>query len=186
MRVLSRILIACIALTAAPAFAQDTTTAQAFLQSIYKNYGKGGPGVNFDGSKARHIFSSSLLGLLHADERALGPDEVGVLDGDPLCSCQDWDALHDLKIALSPQSEDGLKASVSFALFQSKAASEQSLRSLEITLVRHRGQWRIDNILDQSDLKAPFDLRAELKKEIRQSRQRAAATPTPRQTRPRF
>jgi hypothetical protein len=32
--------------------------------------------------------------------------------------------------------------------------------------VPERGQWRIYDILDQSDPKAPFDLRKELEKDI--------------------
>jgi hypothetical protein len=166
--------------------AQDQASAQTFLLSIYKRYGKGGPGVNTDGSRARLYFSSSLVSLLRADQKAVGPDEVGVLDGDPICGCQDWDAIHDLKIALTTSAPGRLKAAVSFALFGSDAKAEQSVRSLEMTLVAHAGQWRIDNIVDKSDPKAPFDLRAELVKEIRQMKQRVSTTPLPRQTAPRY
>ena len=39
-----------------------------------------------------------------------------------------------------------------------------------MTLVPEGGQWRIWDILDKSDPKAPFDLRVELEKEIRASK----------------
>ncbi len=189
MHVLSRVLTAIalsIVFNAIPTFPQDQASAQTFLQSVYKRYGKGGPGLNIDGPKARLYFSSSLLSLLHADQKAVGPDEVGVLDGDPVCGCQDWDAIHDLKIVLTPGEPGRLKATISFALFGADARPEQSLRSLEMTLVSRDGQWRIDNILDRSDPKAPFDLRAELTREIREAKQRVSTTPIPRQTAPRY
>lgn len=194
MRVLLRTSVASfvfIFLSSPFTYAQDQASAQAFLQSMYKHYGKGGNGVNTDGPKAHLYFSKPLLALLRADQKIVGPDEVGVLDGDPVCGCQDWDALHDLKIALTPIDPAAvnpaqLKASVSFALFGSEAAHEQSLRSLEMTLVSQGGQWRIDNILDRSDPKAPFDLRAELQKEVRQAKHRASTAPRPRPTAPRF
>jgi len=157
------------------AVAQDVNAAELFVRSIYKSYRKGGPGIDLTGPKRALYFSSSLIALLRADQRVVGPDEVGVLDGDPLCACQDWDAVHDLKIAITRVGLDRVRASVSFALFGSEAAPEQSLRKLEMTLVDELGQWRIDNILDKSDEKAPFDLRAELHKEIRDSK-RAAKT----------
>lgn len=175
MRLQLRVSIACLVLLAMPAvsaFGQDANSAKAFLQSIYRNYGKGGPGIDFTGPKARRVFDASLIALLQADQRVSGPDEVGVLDGDPVCGCQDWDSLHDLKIAIALLRTGRAKASVSFALFGPEAAREQSVRALEITLAREGGQWRIDNILDKSDPKAPFDLRAELEKEIRESKSR--------------
>jgi Protein of unknown function (DUF3828) len=156
--------------TAGSLAAQNADAARLFLRSIYESYRKGGPGVDFTGPKSSRYFSSSLIALLHADQRAVGPDEVGVLDGDPLCGCQDWDAVHDLKIAITPFSADRIRASVSFALFGSDASPEQSIRSLEMTLVSQSGQWRIDDIIDESNAKAPFDLRAELEKEIRGSK----------------
>jgi hypothetical protein len=188
VRLFVRTSIACLLFAVLPiasALAQDEESATTFLRAVYRNYGKGGPGVDFAGPQARHYFSKSLLALLHADKTAEG-DEPGVLDGDPVCGCQDWDALHDLKIAIAPQAAGHLEASVSFALFGSDATTEQSLRSLTISLVRERDQWHINNILDKSDPKAPFDLRAELKNEIHPSKQRASQSPASPPTKPRF
>jgi hypothetical protein len=57
-------------------------------------------------------------------------------------------------------------AGVSFALSAPKSRTRDDFRKLEITLVPERGQWRIYNIVDESDPKAPFDLRRELEKDI--------------------
>lgn len=169
MRVLLRVSFACLVLAfvaVEDGRSQDVSSAGAMLRAIYKNYGKGGTGIDLTGPKARRYFSSSLLALLRSDLAAAG-DEPGALDGDPVCGCQDWDAIHDLKIAIELVGKGRARASLSFALLGPQASAEQSVRSLEMNLVSQAGSWRIDNILDQSDAKAPFDLRVELEKEIR-------------------
>ena len=176
VRIRLRVSVAFLLITLlgiAPAVAQDADAALLFLRSIYKNYRKGGSGIDLTGPKSARYLSSSLIALLRTDQKAVGPDGVGVLDGDPVCGCQDWDAVHDLKISITPVSYGRVRASVSFALFGSEAAPEQSLRKLEMTLVSQLGQWRINNVLDKFDDKAPFDLRAELEKEIRDSKHAA-------------
>ena len=168
-------IVLAAALSAVPASGQDADAAKHFLGSLYRQYANHGPGIDFTGPKARGVFDPSLIALLHADQSVLGADEVGVLDGDPICSCQDWDGIWDLKIAIQPLSDGRAKASVSFALFAPHAGTDRDFRSLEITLVPVGGQWRIWDILDQSDPKAPFDLRAELEKEIRASKRGSKA-----------
>jgi hypothetical protein len=161
--------------SAVPACGEDANSARQFLDSVYKQYAHHGSGIDFTGPKARGVFDPSLIALFHADQKALGPDEVGVLDGDPICSCQDWDGIWNLKIDLQPLSDGRAKAAVSFALFAPQAGTDRDLRSLEMTLVSVGGQWRIWDILDKSDPKAPFDLRAELEKEIRSSKRGSKA-----------
>lgn len=162
-----------------PACAQDATTAKQFLALIYRHYDHHGNGIDFSGARARSYFDESLIALLDADAKAVGPGEVGVLDGDPLCSCQDWDGIYDLKIDVQIGSDRRARAAVSFALFAPKAGADRDARSLEIALVSQKGQWRIDNIVDRSVAKAPFDLRAELEKEIKGARRGSAGRSKP-------
>lgn len=164
---------------AMPTRAQDAATAKQFLASIYRHYDRHGKGIDFSGPRAHDYFDASLIALLDADAKAVGPGEVGVLDGDPICSCQDWDGIHDLKIAVEAQQDGRAKAAVSFALFAPKAGTDQDARSLEIALLAQKGQWRIDNIVDRSEAKAPFDLRAELRKEIERARRTPSGRPKP-------
>ena len=168
-------IVLAAALSAVPACGQDADAAKHFLGSLYKQYANHGPGIDFTGPKARVVFDSSLIALLHADQSVLGADEVGVLDGDPICSCQDWDGIWDLKIAVQLRKDGRAQAAVSFALFAPSAGSDPDRRSLEITLASAGGQWRIWDILDKSDPKALFDLRAELEKEIRASKRGSKA-----------
>lgn len=158
------------ALSAVPARGQDAHSARQFLAFVYEHYANHGKGIDFSGSMAPNYFDVSLDALMDADVKAVGPNEVGVLDGDPICSCQDWDGIWNLKIDLQMLKDGHARAAVSFALFAPQAGGDSNLRSLEMTLVPEGGQWRIWDILDKSDPKAPFDLRAELEKEIRTSK----------------
>ena len=188
MRVFSTLLVAAWIVSAAMstrlACAQDADGAKRFVESLYRQYDHHGPGVDFSGAKGRNVFDASLNALMDADAKAVGPNEVGVLDGDPICGCQDWEGIWDLQIALQMLGESRAKAAVSFALFApettSKARADRDLRSLEMTLKRESSGWRIDNIVDKSDPKAQFDLRAELEKEsqdLKQTRQTKSRCP---------
>jgi hypothetical protein len=162
---------------ALPARSQDAASAKQFVESLYAPYANHGPGLDLSGSKALRYLDVSLKALIDADAKTVGPDEVGVLDGDPICSCQDWDGIWDLKIAIQMPSAGHARAAISFALFAPEAGANRDHRSLEMMLVWERGGWRIDNIVDQSEPGHPFDLRAELDKEIRELQRAKQAKP---------
>jgi Protein of unknown function (DUF3828) len=143
--------------------AQDAASARSLLKSVYKHYENGGSGIDLTGPKAKQFFDASLLGLIRKDQKAAAPD-VGVLDGDPICGCQDWDGIWDLKIVIRKESNSRANATVSFALFKDQTSRDR--RSLEIALTSESGQWRIFDIVDNADPKGPFALRAALKKDI--------------------
>jgi hypothetical protein len=149
-----------------PSCAEDNDSARSFLESVYRQYGKDGPGIDLTGPKAGQFFHSTLIALVRADQAMAGPDTVGALDGDPVCSCQDWDGVRDLKIGILVQSNLRAKAEVSFALGEVETGIDRDLRTLEITLTRENGKWRIYDILDESDPKSPIALRAALKLDI--------------------
>lgn len=158
------ILFALIFAPANRANAQSGDSAKQFLESTYRLYTKDGSGASFDGPQANRIFHSSLIALVYEDQRVVGSGYVGVMDGDPVCGCQDWDGIFNLDIDIRLLNRDRADAAVSFSLFEPPSLSDK--RSLIVTLVRERGQWRIYDILDRSDPKAPFALRKALQKEI--------------------
>jgi hypothetical protein len=160
------LLCACAAIPLA--HAQDASSAKQFVESVYKRYEKDGIGVPFGGPYAHRFYHSSLLALMRADEKAVGPGEVGVLDGDPICGCQDRDGIWDRKIDLRLEAPDRAIADVAFALGPPTHRSKDDLRHLTITLAPENGQWRIWDIRDESDPKDIFDVRDALEDEIRQ------------------
>lgn len=83
-------LIAAI-LAAGAAHAQDLASAHHFVAAIYAHYPTSDKRPSFEptGNNLAHaLFDASLVRLIREDER-LAHGEVGVLDSDPFCDCQD-------------------------------------------------------------------------------------------------
>jgi hypothetical protein len=158
------VLLVCLLVPTGSARAQDAASAKTFLQSMYARYSRNSPGVEVAGPHAARFLHTSLIALIRKDARAVGPGEVGVLDSDPLCACQDWDGIFDLRIDMRQAKADHAEALVSFSVF--KNAKPQHRSSLVITLATEKGAWRVWNVVDRSDPKFNFDLRRELQKEI--------------------
>lgn len=150
---------------AAASAAPDADAAKTFLTSVYKHYGAGGIGVDSVGPDAPRYFHSSLVALLRADQKAASPD-VGAIDADPVCACQDWNGIWNLAIDVKIEPPDRATAKVTFYLADPKDDPKDSLRKLAITLAAENGVWRIYDIADQTDPTAPFALRKALKDDI--------------------
>jgi hypothetical protein len=102
----SKFIIALLSmLLPATCAAQTKPQAEKFVRHLYSRYehpaSPNGPDTM--GRGAATIFSFQLLRLIRADERE-AHGEVGRLDGDPICDCQDAGgvALKGLDIQLSP------------------------------------------------------------------------------------
>ena len=153
---------------------QDSASAKAFLESAYRHYEHNGKGINIDSPAAKQFYHSSLLSLIKADAKAADGD-IPALEGDPICSCQDWDGIWNLAIAIQMQGDDKAAATVSFSLSRQKTKTD--LRALDISLAAEGGHWRIYDIVDNSDPKTPFALRAELIKDIEAHTHHTATKP---------
>jgi hypothetical protein len=136
---------------------QDAASAEAFLVSVYSHYQHGSrknhSGIDFYGREAQLYFHSSLLALERADVKANGPGNVPAIDWDPICACQDWHGVWDLKIEVHIESPQQAGANVSFAVFNPKDRPADETSKLQITLVKEHGEWRIYDILDKSNPK---------------------------------
>jgi hypothetical protein len=127
--------------------AQDAASAKSSLEGIYQHYRHGGPGIDMTGPEGESVLRyTSLLSLMRKDENAALP-EIGVVDGDLICGCQDWDGIWDLKIAVQMQGDGRAVASVSFTLRDPREKSSQDLRSLDFTLSIDQEKWRIYDVL---------------------------------------
>jgi hypothetical protein len=156
----------CACAPPAVARTQDANSAHQFIESLYKPYAKNGGGVPSSGTNARRYYHSSLLALMRADEKAAGPGEVGAIDGDPVCGCQDWEGIWNLQVEIQMQDATHAIARVSFALSPPGAKCGDNQRRIVFTLVPENGGWRIWNIRDESD-RQPFDVREALRNDIR-------------------
>lgn len=163
-------------LQAADSSAQDADSAKTFLVSVYQHYQNDGAGIETVGPQAGLFFYSTLLALMRADEKAASPD-IGAIDADPVCACQDWDGIWDLQIDVHQQTPERAKAGVSFALTAPKGRSSDALRKLLVTLAAEDGAWRIYDIVDLTDPTHPFALRRALEQDIASHQHPDAARP---------
>jgi hypothetical protein len=123
-------------LAAAAAAAPPTDTPKAFMEQLYAQY------RNSDYSPFNHpsqVFAPRLLTAINEDSR-LAQGEVGYLDGDPVCQCQDADGLKAAVIRVKLQGADKATVSVSIGMTGYKP------RPAEFSLVRTRAGWRIADV----------------------------------------
>lgn len=129
------LLIAAVMLAAAPPVIAVEANPKNFVTALYKTYD------NSDadplGSGARKIFSPSLLALIRADKAPNG--EVGKLDYDPICGCQDAEGLKLLSVTVKPLSAASIHAVSRFRI-------SATIRTVDLTLIKTPAGWRVDDI----------------------------------------
>ena len=152
-------LCAAIILPASCAKAQDLQSAKAFLTGIYQKYQRGGKGIDFTIPDMGSYYDSSLVSLFRQDVEINGFENVPAVDYDPICGCQDWDGIWDLKMDLRPVSGGKVEARLSFRLQDPKHSGKRAQRKLVVTLISERGEWRIYDVLDESDHLQVFSMR---------------------------
>ena len=118
---------------------QDTQSARAFVQQVYADYAD--PDRRHQSQRQDKFYTRALLRLVVAD-RTGHPGEVGNLDGDPICDCQDPGDPGQLKvrsIALAASNPASLKATVAFVIVHDP-------RTVTLLLLKTPSGWRIDDI----------------------------------------
>ena len=120
---------------AAPAAAQPG--AKTFVEGLYAAYRNHDSPSN-TGSTAPRVYSPGLVALIRADQKQAG-GEVGKLDGDPLCDCQDPEGLKLLSVKIAPISAVKAKATSVFRL-------GGEVRTVGLRLVHTPRGWRVDDV----------------------------------------
>jgi hypothetical protein len=125
-------------------FEKTDASAEGFLRRVYATYT-----LNQDPPLLETITTPTLRNLLHQEQVALD-GEVGVLDSDPLCNCQDSD-IKVQSIRFDHVSDAHATAVVTFTNFGKRS------ESVQLELAKVGGVWRIDDV---------GGLQNELKKEL--------------------
>jgi hypothetical protein len=133
--------------------APDSAAAEKFLRGIYTNYHANGHGVPNDKVKDADVYDASLIALMTADQKA-ADGEVGYLDGDPLCDCQDFD-IREVKLSIKPADKNRLDATVSFHNLDAQ-------KTLHLLLVETPKGWRVFDVMSSEG-----SLREGLEKDIK-------------------
>ncbi|QYE33865.1 YbjP/YqhG family protein [Polymorphobacter sp. PAMC 29334] len=129
-----RALLAATMLLAAPVLAAEATPT-TFVTALYHAYDK--PDADPLGRGAGKVFSPSLLALVRAARAPNG--EVGKLDFDPICACQDADGLRLLSV--TTKHVFGKNANV-----VSKFRISATERVVDLTLIKTTAGWRVDDV----------------------------------------
>jgi len=126
------------ALSTCAGVAQTPSDARQFLETVYAQYTPSGTPTAMYDAKAASVLSPSLFRLVQENAKVLQGD-VGILDADPVCVCQDYDTIHVARIDVQSDGERRANASVTFSNLQSR----QTVR-FKLVAVGHA--WRIDDI----------------------------------------
>ncbi|HEY1880428.1 MAG TPA: hypothetical protein VGG68_10905 [Caulobacteraceae bacterium] len=88
------------------------------------------------------MFDPSLAGLIDEDTRLAG-GEVGALDGDPLCDCQD-DSGNSFTLGVTRA--NGPNGAVVEVVRHDHNVKPPAAETIRIVLRRAEGAWRIDDV----------------------------------------
>lgn len=111
-------------------------TPKAYMERVYASYRKK------DFSPFDHperYFAPKLLAAIKEDAR-LAKGEVGYVDGDPICQCQDTAGLHSKVVRVTAQGPAKALAEVILDFTDSTA------RRVRFSLVRTNAGWRIADV----------------------------------------
>ena len=117
--------------------AQDISNARSFLSHIYAGYH---PDAGLDAILPdEEVYTPALIAAMQANSDAYA-GEVGYLDGDPLCDCQDTaQDLRQLVFDIQPLADGQLRAST-------QLDDPQHPLQLQLTLQRQGSSWRVADI----------------------------------------
>lgn len=130
-------LLAALALSL-PATSADLASARAFTAKLYRAYERGDP--NYLGRDADKTFAESLLRRIRRDQQTAPKDEVGTLDGDPICDCQDAEGL---KLKRLDMTGEAPGQAVATATLQFPGGE---VREVRLDLVATPRGWRVADV----------------------------------------
>jgi hypothetical protein len=130
---------AFLLLTAVPAWAAPSAaSAEQFLRGLYAKYKPHGKPVSFVYPDAKAIVDPAMLKLLKHDQ-TMSKGEVGAMDSDPVCNCQDWGTLKVTALKVTMSGAGAASADVTFK-------DLDDVQNMRFSLVYLDGGWRIHDI----------------------------------------
>jgi Protein of unknown function (DUF3828) len=113
----------------------NAAAARAFLQSIYRNYGKGRNGIRLD--HPERYFEPVLAAAMRKDQdEAEKRGDESKMDADPFCDCQDFEGMSPAVIGPVTVTGNRATATVRFAFGADR-------NEVHFTLVWTRLGWRV-------------------------------------------
>ncbi|MES2443557.1 MAG: hypothetical protein V4574_12070 [Pseudomonadota bacterium] len=113
----------------------NAAAARAFLQSIYRLYGKGGNGARLD--RPERYFEPVLAAAIRKDQaEADARGDMNKMDADPFCNCQDFEGMSPAVVGPVTVKGNRATATVRFAF-------GDDTQETRFTLVWTRLGWRV-------------------------------------------
>jgi hypothetical protein len=129
---------------------QPGETPRGFMERLYSNYRQ----KDFSPfTHADRVFAPSLLAAINEDSR-LAHGEVGYLDGDPVCQCQDTRGMRPSITGVSTEGADRATVRVSIRWENDKPTSAT------FRLIRTPRGWRIADVATSGQPSLLKDLEA--------------------------
>lgn len=117
------------------AAAAPAESPRAFVERLYAGYRD----PDYDPlARPEQVFAPALVAAIRED-RKLSRDEVGYMDADPLCQCQDAAGL---RAAIGDARRSGLKAAARVRI----TFGGSDRRDLRLKLIRTASGWRISDV----------------------------------------
>jgi hypothetical protein len=129
----------------------DAADAKAFVEGLYTHYTvdpKTSTWAPMDKKDDAQVFDADMVRLLAADVKAAN-GEVGAIDADYICGCQDWEPFS-ATITVVSATPAMAKAAADFRVFKTDQP-----RHLEFDLVKEKGAWRVHDIRENDQTEQP-------------------------------
>lgn len=138
----------CFSLLSFAAFTQPALAIEnpsVFLARIYDTFSHDDLSTPpLGGHGPQRIASKKFIAMLDEDQALTSPGDMGFLDANPLCQCQDYQNLVVTKITILSNDNKKAHATVDFRAFRDSS----SATTTTFNLVVENGQWFIDDIFD--------------------------------------
>ena len=136
-------MVACAVILGSPARAADLAGAKTFLAQLYAHYPARSGAKPFDplGRSAASIFDPSFVALLREDARLTPAGDIGAIDWDPICGCQDDEGMKTRIGTIRP-----VGPSAATALVDVRFPGVATPDRIELDLIVDHGQWRIRDV----------------------------------------
>ena len=138
----------CFSLLSFAAFTQPALAIEdpsAFLQRIYSTFSNDDLSTPpLGGHGPQRIASKNFIAVLDEDQELTSPGNIGFLDANPICQCQDYQNLVVTKITILSNDNKTAHAAVTFRAF----SDNSSTTTTTFNLVVENGRWFIEDIFD--------------------------------------
>jgi hypothetical protein len=142
--------------------AADVVSARAFVRALYDRYQRNGSFAVLADEEEPRYFAADMLSLLRENTRLL-KGEVGDIDVDPVCVCQDNDGMKTTIRKVTMTGKGAARADVDIGW-----SSDRHITRVKMDLMHGSGGWRIRDISwDDGHDKRLASFRAALIKENR-------------------